>query len=104
VRQVLINLMLNAIQAAPTEGAVACTVERSGQALRVQVGNNGEYIPQERMEHLFEPFSSQREDGHGLGLWVTYQIVHQLGGDIVAESVPDETRFTVTLPLAEAAA
>jgi len=55
------------------------------------------------MEHLFEPFSSKREDGHGLGLWVTWQIVHQLGGEIVAESVPDETRFTVTLPLAEAA-
>lgn len=103
VRQVLINLMLNAIQAAPPEGAVACRVEREGQALRMQVGNNGEHIPQERMEHLFEPFSSQREDGHGIGLWVTWQIVQQLGGEIVAESVPEETRFTVTLPLAEAA-
>lgn len=103
VRQVLINLMMNAIQAAPQEGEVACRVEREGERLRMQVGNNGEYIPQERMEHLFEPFSSQREGGHGLGLWVTYQIVHQLGGEIVAESVPDETRFTVTLPLAAAA-
>jgi signal transduction histidine kinase len=96
--------MLNAIQAAPREGSVACQVERNGQSLLVRVGNNGDYIPQERMEHLFEPFSSQREDGHGLGLWVTYQIVHQLGGEIVAESVPEETRFTVTLPLAEAMA
>lgn len=103
VRQVLINLMLNAIQAAPREGSVACRVEREGQTLLVRVGNNGDYIPQERMEHLFEPFSTQREDGHGLGLWVTYQIVHQLGGEIVAESVPEETHFTVTLPLAEAA-
>jgi signal transduction histidine kinase len=103
VRQVLINLMLNAIQAAPRQGNVACRVERNGQALLVQVDNDGDYIPQERMEHLFEPFSSQRADGHGLGLWVTYQIVRQLGGEIVAESVPEQTRFTVRLPLAEAA-
>lgn len=103
VRQILINLMLNAVQAAPTEGSVSCRVARDEAALRLQVRNNGDYIPQERMEHLFEPFSSQREGGHGLGLWVTYQIVHQLGGEIVAESVPEETRFTVTLPLAEAA-
>lgn len=100
VRQILINLMLNAIQAAPREGAISCRVDCDGRTLVVQVGNNGDYIPQEHMEHLFEPFSSHREDGHGLGLWVTYQIVHQLGGEIVAESVPDETRFTVTLPLA----
>jgi len=103
VRQILINLMLNAVQAAPADGSVSCRVARDEAALRLQVRNNGDYIPQERMEHLFEPFSSQREDGHGLGLWVTYQIVHQLGGEIVAESVPEETRFTVTLPLAEAA-
>lgn len=101
VRQILINLMLNAVQAAPAQGSVSCRVARDEAALRLQVRNDGDYIPQERMEHLFEPFSSQREDGHGLGLWVTYQIVHQLGGEIVAESVPEETRFTVTLPLVE---
>jgi two-component system NtrC family sensor kinase len=103
VRQILINLMLNAVQAAPAQGSVSCRVARDEAALRLQVRNDGDTIPQERMEHLFEPFSSQREDGHGLGLWVTYQIVRQLGGEIVAESVPEETRFTVTLPLAEAA-
>ena len=104
VRQILINLMLNAVQAAPAEGSVSCRVARKALVLFVQVRNNGGHIPQERMEHLFEPFSSQREEGHGLGLWVTYQIVHELGGEIVAESVPEETRFTVTLPLAAEAA
>jgi len=41
------------------------------------------------------------ESGHGLGLWVIYQIVHQLGGNITVQSDPEETRFTVQLPLQE---
>ncbi|MFZ5508519.1 MAG: ATP-binding protein [Pseudomonadota bacterium] len=101
VRQVLINLLLNATQAVAAGGTVSCRVERDDGALRIAVANDGEYIPQEAMEYLFEPFASRRESGHGLGLWVTYQIVRQLGGDITAESQPGDTRFTVTLPIPE---
>ena len=55
----------------------------------------------EAMERLFEPLASRRDAGHGLGLWVTYQLVRQLGGEITADSHPGETRFTVVLPLPE---
>jgi nitrogen-specific signal transduction histidine kinase len=48
---------------------------------------------------LFEPFTSLREGGSGLGLWVIYQIVQQLEGLITVQSEPDQTRFTVQLPL-----
>ena len=53
--------------------------------------------------HLFEPFANVDERGRGLGLWVCYQIVHQLGGNIAVESKMHDgagrTSFTVTLPV-----
>jgi nitrogen-specific signal transduction histidine kinase len=55
------------------------------------------------LSHLFEPFASGRETGHGLGLWVTYQIVSQLGGHIDAKSADGVTRFHVELPAGEPA-
>jgi len=103
VRQVLINLMLNAVQAIEPGGHVACHVYRDSSALHVVVSNNGSHILPERMDHLFEPFAPGRDAGHGLGLWVTYQIVSQLNGEISVDSAPDETRFAVVLPLPEQA-
>ncbi|MBI3140321.1 MAG: HAMP domain-containing protein [Rhodocyclales bacterium] len=99
VRQILINLMLNAVEAVDRGGRVSCRVAVNSGRLHVVVGNDGAFIPQERMEHLFEPFATGRESGHGLGLWVTYQIVRQLNGEITAESEPGQTRFTVSLPI-----
>jgi signal transduction histidine kinase len=55
------------------------------------------------MEHLFEPFTTGREGGHGLGLWVTYQIVRQLNGRIAADCGEGDVRFEVWLPLENAA-
>ncbi|MFZ5462097.1 MAG: ATP-binding protein [Pseudomonadota bacterium] len=101
VRQILINLMLNAIEAIDPGGHVSARVVREDGSLRITVTNDGAFIAQERMEYLFEPFASGRETGHGLGLWVTYQIVRQLGGEIAASSEPGETRFTVVLPIPE---
>jgi signal transduction histidine kinase len=104
VRQILINLMLNAIQAIESGGAVACQVYRNSDHFFIVVRNDGAHIPPERMEYLFEPFATGREAGHGLGLWVTYQIVTQLGGEITVDSRPGDTRFAVALPLPEPAA
>jgi signal transduction histidine kinase len=103
VRQILINLLLNALRAVEAGGCVSCAVERANGALRIVVGNDGAYIPAERLDHLFEPFAHADGEGHGLGLWVTYQIVHQLGGRISAQSFPGDTRFEVGLPLGGAA-
>lgn len=100
VRQILINLLLNAVQAVADHGRIRCHVVVIGARLHIAIANDGEQIPQEVMERLFEPLASGRRDaGHGLGLWVTYQLVQQLGGDIGAQSEPGETRFTVSLPL-----
>jgi signal transduction histidine kinase len=103
-RQILINLMLNAMQAIDEGGRVDCRVAVVDSVLSIVVSNDGAYIPLERMEYLFEPFATQRESGHGLGLWVTWQCVHQLAGTIIAESEPGDTRFTVTIPMGESIA
>lgn len=99
VRQILLNLLLNAVQASPEASAVQCAMTVD-TALTLTVANAGPAIPERRRQHLFEPyFGTEGGEGHGLGLWVTYQLVNQMHGSISVESVPGHTRFTVILPL-----
>ncbi len=102
VRQVLINLLLNAVQAAGRNGRVSARILATPGGLRIEVGNDGRCIPPELMEHLFEPFTGRNEEGHGLGLWITYQIIQQLHGRIDVDSREGWTRFVVELPEGEA--
>ncbi len=102
VRQVLINLLLNAVHAAGQGGRVQCRCSLHEGRLHIEVSNDGEHIPADKLHLLFEPFSLLSREGHGLGLWVTYQIVQQLGGTIRADSEPGRTQFTVELPLKHA--
>ena len=106
IRQILLNLVLNAVQAAGESppGEVAVTLERDRRHLRMQVRNSGEPIPQAELERIFEPFRSGRPGGTGLGLWITYQIVEQLAGEIVARSDEAATCFEVSLPFPHDAA
>ena len=101
VRQILMNLLLNAIQASEPSSTVRCALRRADGNLSIETENAGRAIPPEVMSRLFEPFASGNESGHGLGLWVTYQIVSQLGGQIAAESHDGLTRFSVSLPIGE---
>lgn len=98
VRQVLLNLLLNAVHASPEGELVSVAVRPGADKVVLTVDNAGPAIPARRREHLFEPFFGQGE-GHGLGLWVTYQLVQQMNGHIDVGSVPDHTRFSVILPL-----
>lgn len=100
IRQVLINLSLNAIQASPEGGLVHCSVEHQDGKLFMRVMNDGPTIPKERMLGLFEPFS-EGAMGNGLGLWVAYQLIQQLNGDIEVKSSEGRTQFSVELPIAE---
>jgi two-component system NtrC family sensor kinase len=100
VRQVLINLLLNAVQAAMESGYVACAVRAEVGHLMIDVANDGKPLSPGQLEHLFEPFSS--DAGTGLGLWVVYQITHQLRGEIRVTNGPPLTRFQVRIPLEEA--
>jgi len=104
VRQILINLLLNAVQAASQQGEVNFDIGIANKQLQLSVENNGKTLSDEQIAHLFEPFSSLGESGHGLGLWVTYQIVHQLGGHVsVKRESNNQMHFTVDIPLGGAA-
>jgi signal transduction histidine kinase len=98
VRQILINLLLNAIEAAPQGGQVTMRcVPQDGQ-LQLRVEDNGPGIDPAQRSALFAPFFSGA-GGHGLGLWVTNQTVQQLGGRIEITDLPQGTAVTVSLPL-----
>jgi signal transduction histidine kinase len=101
VRQILINLLLNAIQATAAGGHVRLAVTVQDAALVLVVANDGEPPPPDILSHIFEPFVSGREGGHGLGLWVTYQTVQQLGGHVAVESGAGTVSFRVRLPIKE---
>lgn len=98
VRQLVLNLLLNAVQCAAAGGQVCAAFVPCATGLGVRVGNDGETMDQDTLDHLFEPYFSRRKGGSGLGLWVTYQIVRQLGGEIEVESHSGRTLFSVRLP------
>ena len=102
LRQILLNLLLNAIAAADEGGRVRLALVAADGMLRLSVCNDGRHIPDEQMAYLFEPFSGSRDRGHGLGLWVVYQIVQQLGGGLTVDSEPGCTTFRAEIPYVEA--
>jgi len=103
VRQVLINLLLNAIHASEPGGEISVAILPLNATLSIVVVNGGRILTDMQTAHLFEPFASAGERGRGLGLWVCYQIARQLDGNIAVESVMRDgvgrTSFTVTLAL-----
>lgn len=101
VRQIIINLLLNAIQAASDGGHVSLLAAMDGDNLLIRVENDGKMLTPEQMGTLFEPFSRFSEQGNGLGLWIIYQIVQQLKGEITAGADGGVTHFVVFLPLSE---
>lgn len=103
VRQILLNLLLNAEHAVRERGEIECRVQGGDGSLRIVVRNDGAHISGERLQHLFEPFAFEDAGGSGLGLWVTYQIVRELGGSIAVQSEPGNTEFDVCLPIPKAA-
>ena len=103
IHQVLLNLLLNAIDALEaTPGARLLTItaeSRGGQAVLV-VADSGEGIAADRREQLFEPFFTTKAAGGGLGLSILQTIVMRHGGAVSVDSEPGlGAAFTVTLPL-----
>jgi len=95
VRQVLLNLLLNAVHAAQT--CMSFEAQISMQELTLRVTNDGAEFPAAQREHPFEP--TVGGEGHGLGLWASHQLVVSMGGSISLSSAAGETTFEVRLPL-----
>lgn len=103
LRQILLNLLLNAIAAADESGEVKVNIVTRQTMLLMSVCNDGQHIAEEHMAHLFEPFPSGKEKGYGMGLWVVYQIVRQLNGGLTVDSEPGCTTFRIEIPYDETA-
>jgi PAS domain S-box-containing protein len=104
LRQVFLNLLLNAQQAMEKGGRITVRTSVYEQALQptvsVQVGDTGRGIPEADIPRIFEPFFSTRTKGTGLGLWVTQDIVRHHGGRIEVTSEEGAgTTFNVILPV-----
>jgi signal transduction histidine kinase len=109
LKQVLLNLLLNAAESMPEGGVVSVATQRvpsgpgllGGGAVQIQVRDSGVGIPEEHLPHIFQPFfSTKATKGTGLGLWVSSGIVQGHGGTLQVRSVPGRgSTFTITLPV-----
>ena len=101
LRQVLLNLLTNAIHATGSGGNITIKLEVIGEEVALSVQDTGQGIPKENLERIFEPFFSTKSpgEGTGLGLFVTRGIVEKLGGTIEVESrLGHGTSFCIKLP------
>jgi len=104
VQQVIINLLVNAIEAMPQGGLLKLAAEDWDEAdmpvgLRLSVSDSGPGIPAKDLERLFQPFfTAKKPGGNGLGLWVSKTLIERYGGRLTAASPPGQGAcFTVWL-------
>jgi PAS domain S-box-containing protein len=102
VRQVLFNILKNAVEASPLEGVVNVSAREQGEGVTIQVHDQGPGIPEANRPHVFKPFFTTKVDTHkglGLGLSISHDIVKTLGGSIRFTSRRREgTIFQISLP------
>jgi two-component system, sporulation sensor kinase E len=102
IKQVLVNLIKNAIQAMTKGGTLTLETGQTGEGVWVAVRDTGGGIPQEKLNRIFEPFFTTKKKGSGLGLMIVQRIVRDHGGRIELESrVNEGTTFRVWFPLHE---
>jgi signal transduction histidine kinase len=104
VQQVIVNLLLNGMQAISGTGQVHVALTKDHDTVAVQVTDTGRGISAEALPRIFKPFFTTRSEGTGLGLSLAYSIVQSHGGRIEVSSTPGKgSQFKVTLPIRRAA-
>lgn len=99
MKQVFFNIIRNALQAMPQGGLLKITLRETDRHVTISFRDSGPGIAPEQISYLFEPFSSSKADGTGLGLMIVHRIVRDHGGQIEVHSEPNKgTTFTVCLP------
>jgi signal transduction histidine kinase len=106
IKQVLMNLLLNALQAIPHKGDIyiKTTVKDAENLMAIGIADTGRGIAGKHIHRIFDPFFTTKASGKGtgLGLSVSYGIIKQHGGDIEVDSIPGKgSTFTILLPLDE---
>ncbi|MCX7806520.1 MAG: ATP-binding protein [Planctomycetota bacterium] len=97
IRQVLLNLFLNAVQAMPRGGTLTVRTSVEEDRIAIEVEDTGMGIPETDREKVFSPFFTTKEAGGGLGLALARRIVEDHGGTITFDSRPGRTVFRVSL-------
>ncbi len=93
---ILINLIINAIQAIGKEGTIKINICEQTDHVSIEVEDSGPGIPNDELESIFEPLFTTKQEGTGLGLASCQSIAEQHGGTISVQNNP--TRFTINLP------
>jgi putative PEP-CTERM system histidine kinase len=103
IKKVILNLVVNALDAAGEEGAITIETGTNGRSVCLKVRDNGSGMTDDFLKnHLFKPFRTTKEKGLGIGLYQCRQVIEAHGGIIEAESILGKgTVLTVHLPLAE---
>ena len=100
IEQMLVNLLLNSIQAIEREGRIEVGIELVGESAQIRVRDSGRGIPPEQLPNIFRPFFTTKGHGTGLGLSLAKRIVESHGGQIEVHSELNRgTQFTIALPL-----
>jgi PAS domain S-box-containing protein len=106
-RQILLNLLANALKFTPADGCITVTAQERGELVALAVRDTGIGVPEEQLEQIFEPFVQAkravhtRDGGVGLGLAISRQLARAMQGDLRVESVEGQgSTFTLTLPRA----
>jgi signal transduction histidine kinase len=101
LKQVFLNLLMNAVHAMPDGGTLTVNGEKVEKMAHIHFRDSGVGVDAELLKRIFEPFFTTRREGTGLGLSIVRKIVEQHGGTITASSAPGHgTCFTLCWPLA----
>lgn len=100
LKQAMLNILINALEAMPDGGALDMALERANGTARITVRDNGPGIPAELLGAIYEMHFTTKTGGTGVGLYVARSVMQAHGGTIDVQSAPRAgTRFTLTLPL-----
>jgi two-component system, NtrC family, sensor histidine kinase HydH len=100
LKQVLLNLLMNAIQAMPQGGVIVLAAREHNNMVTIDVHDQGCGISEEDLDRVFDPFFTTKEAGSGLGLSVADQIIRQHGGLLtIVRSSPQGATVRISLPL-----
>jgi polar amino acid transport system substrate-binding protein len=99
IQQVLMNILINAIQAVSDKGCIQLSTTSEEETVKLQITDNGTGIDEQNLHKVFEPFFTSKPDGVGLGLSISYQLIRENKGAIEVHSTKGEgTQFTIQLP------
>jgi two-component system, NtrC family, sensor histidine kinase HydH len=100
MKQVILNLTINAVQAMSEPGEIVLSAYRKNSSIVINVRDEGPGVKPEDLDKIFNPFFTTKDAGTGLGLSVVHQIVVQHGGVVTAEKNPGRgMTFSLLLPL-----